>query len=148
MKIRPIEKNDVEEWLRMRSVLWPGGKHEHLHEITEFFAGRPVHIKSVYVAEKDSKKLVGFIELNTRNYAEGSDKPEVPYIEGWYVDADYRNKNTGRSLVEAAEKWALSLGYNELASYSDISNVNSIKAHKALGFKEVDRNVSFLKRLC
>jgi aminoglycoside 6'-N-acetyltransferase I len=46
-----------------------------------------------------------------------------------------------------AEKWALSLGYNELASDTEIENEQSISIHSHLGFKEIERIVCFLKRL-
>ena len=147
MNIRPVEKTDIDEWVRMRNLLWPSNNNKHLQEIDEFFNGSQVHIKKAYVAENGGNHLLGFIELNIRNYAEGSIKPEVPYIEGWYVDPGYRNKNIGRLLVETAEKWVKSIGYDEIASDSEIDNINSIKAHKALGFEEVERSVCFLKKL-
>ena len=50
-------------------------------------------------------------------------------------------------MVEAAEKWAKSIGYDEIASDSEIDNIDSIKAHNALGFKEVERSVWFLKKI-
>ena len=36
---------------------------------------------------------------------------------------------------------------NEIASDSEIDNIDSIKAHNALGFKEVERSVCFLKKI-
>lgn len=71
----------------------------------------------------------------------------VPYIEGWYVDEDLRGCGHGRRLVLAAEKWVVEQGFSELASDSDLENTDSIAAHKALGFDEVDRIVCFLKKL-
>ena len=38
-------------------------------------------------------------------------------------------------------------GFNELGSDAEIDNINSIEAHKKLGFKEVKRVVCFLKKL-
>ena len=44
-------------------------------------------------------------------------------------------------------EWAVSGGYSELASDAEIENFLSIQLHKRLGFSEIDRNVTFLKRL-
>ena len=89
----------------------------------------------------------GFLELNVRNYAEGSRANRVPYIEGWFVTADLRGRGHGKQLIETAEQWALKNGYNELASDAELENEASIAAHKALGFTEVDRVVCFIKQL-
>ena len=147
MNIRPVEKTDINEWTRMRNSLWPSNNNVHFQEIDEFFNGGQTHLKKVYVADNGGRHLLGFIELNIRIYDEGSIKPAVPYIEGWYVDSNYRNKSIGRLLVEAAEKWAKSIGYDEIASDSEIDNIDSIKAHNALGFKELERSVCFLKKI-
>ena len=49
--------------------------------------------------------------------------------------------------MSCAEEWALSLGFDELASDAQINNEQSISMHSHLGFKEVDRMVCFLKQL-
>ncbi len=52
-----------------------------------------------------------------------------------------------RKLIMEAEQWALSLGYRELASDTSLDNIDSIVTHEAVGFKEVERTVNFLKTL-
>lgn len=131
----------------MRNNLWPGSLNEHLEEIDKYFSNTGIGVAEVFVLERSSKKLGGFIEVNIRNYAEGSAAPGVPYIEGWYVDKDLRGGGHGKQLMSAAEKWAVDHGFYELASDSELDNANSIAAHKALGFEEVDRIVCFIKKL-
>ena len=131
----------------MRNSLWPGTLEEHLEDIDKYFSNKKTDIVEVFVLERGGKDLGGFIEINVRNYAEGSHAMRVPYIEGWYIDKDLRKHGHGKSLVQAAEQWAVEHGFSELASDSEIENVNSIAAHKALGFKEVDRIVCFIKKL-
>lgn len=82
-----------------------------------------------------------------RNYAEGSKHLKVPYVEGWYVDSDLRNCGYGKQLIQIAENWAIENDFNELASDSESENFNSIAAHKALGFKEVEKIICFIKYL-
>lgn len=144
--VRPIESKDRLEWLRLRSALWPGS-HEsvHLADIDVFFQGRPP-IAAVLVSPGSDDHLQGFIELSVRPYAAGCVGP-VPYIEGWYVDADVRAQGIGRDLVRAAEQWARERGYTELASDAEWHNRAGQLAHQALGFAEVERAVHFRKSL-
>ena len=147
MQIRSVEKSDISEWSRMRSALWPDSTDNHVAEIEEYFTGVSIDIVEAFVVERPNGNLGGFIEINLRNFAEGSRSSQVPYIEAWYVDQDLRGKGVGKRLMEKAEQWSLEKGFFELASDTELENIKSIAAHKALGFKEVDRVVCFLKKL-
>ena len=144
--VRNVEKPDVVDWSRMRTLLWPDTPDAHLTEIGAFFDGTSTDIVKVLVASVDAI-VVGFIELNIRNFAEGSREPKVPYVEGWYVEPDYQHCGIGRRLMQEAEIWARTEGYSELASDAEIENDRSIELHKQLGFKETERVVCFLKSL-
>ncbi len=147
MNIRIVNLTDKNEWARMRNSLWPASLKEHLEEIEKYFANFEIDIVEVFVLERSSGKLGGFIELNVRNYAEGSSSTKIPYVEGWYINPDIRGKGHGKQLMNTAEAWAIENGFRELASDAEIENSGSIAAHKALGFKEVDRIVNFIKAL-
>ena len=147
MNIRKVNLTDKSEWARMRNSLWPGSLKEHLEEIDKYFSNDEICIVEVFVLESSIGKLGGFIEVNIRNYAEGSKSTKVPYIEGWYIDKDLRGGGHGKQLIKQAEKWVIDHGFHELASDCELENANSINAHKALGFKEVERNVCFIKKL-
>lgn len=131
----------------MRSELWPDARDEHAGAIDGFLAGQSAFIHEALVCEADGGAVIGFAELRVRNYAEGSDLTEVPHLEGWYVDARYRGQGVGAALMAHSEEWAKRLGYSEIASDAELDNASSIAAHRALGFKETDRLVCFLKRL-
>ena len=146
MKIRPIEKKDKYQWSEMRTSLWPETTDNHLSEINDFFTGTSIDIVQVYVIEVE-EQLAGFIELNIRSFAEGSRSKGVPYVEAWYVKLNYREAGLGQRLMKQAESWALSHGYKELASDTEVENHHSIKKHKQLGFVETERIVCFLKKL-
>lgn len=133
----------------MRRSLWPeGSEREHLAEIDAFLFGVPTPppaIRAVLLLVVRSRP-VGFLELSVREYAEGCSGP-TPYIEGWYVDPEHRGTGGGRALVAAAEAWAVANGYDEMASDSLEQNAVSVKAHRALGFEEVERIVAFRKSI-
>ncbi len=131
----------------MRSVLWPDSADQHITEIEEFFAGNSIDIVETFVIVRTNSNLAGFIEINLRNFVEGSRSSQVPYVEGWYIDPDLRRKGLGRKLMKKAEEWSLEKNFNELGSDVELDNQRSIIAHNSLGFKEVERIVCFLKKL-
>ncbi len=49
--------------------------------------------------------------------------------------------------MNAAERWARSAGYDEVASDARLANVVSHRAHEAVGFSEVERSVHYRKAL-
>jgi aminoglycoside 6'-N-acetyltransferase I len=146
MKIRAAEIADAAEWLRMRTELWPA--EGHAEEIADYFrsGGSPL-LATVLVAERPGGGLAGFLEAGLRAYAEGCESSPVPFIEGWYVDADIRGTGVGEALARAIEEWARAEGYREIASDVELENEGSIAAHRALGFEEVSRLVCFRRGL-
>ena len=129
----------------MRHALWPAcPEHKHRLEIDQLLGSKG----TVLVAENEQGNLVGFAEVSLRHdHVDGASTCPVPYLEGWFVEAGFRKQGIGRSLMEAVERWAGSRGYTELASDAEIENLLSIRLHRRLGFSEIDRNVTFLKRL-
>lgn len=149
MRIRHVRLSDRDDWIRMREALWPGGPPgEHEEEVDRFFAGGSAgapDLQAVLIAEADGR-AVGFLELSVREYAEDCEGT-TPYIEGWFVDAEYRNRGIGGALVRAAEAWAIGRGFREIASDAVLDNAQSQAAHRALGFEEVERIVVYRKEL-
>jgi len=90
---------------------------------------------------------VGFIELSIRPHAEGCTSDRVAFVEGWFVEAGHRGRGVGAALMAAAEEWARARQCTELASDTQTFNEESIAAHNALGFEEVERLVCFRKSL-
>ena len=145
MKIRVVQNMDIDEWLRMRSILWPEcPRDEHLLEMQEYLA--KTSKKTVFVAVRSNERLGGFIEVDIRPFDYYRDTL-VGYIEGWYVDSDLRGEGVGKKLVKAAENWTIENGCNEMGSDAETNNLISIKAHKALGYHVVESIVKFRKKL-
>ena len=132
----------------MREALWPEeGRSPHSHEVEQFFAGSRRMPFEVLIAEDGEGRAVGFAELSIRAYAEGCETDRVAFLEGWYVEPEYRGRGAGRALVEAAEAWATAQGCTEFGSDALIENTASAAAHAAVGFEEVAQIRCFLKRL-
>jgi len=129
----------------MRLALWPELAGSDQESEADQWLVRPDAI--VLVAEHASGSLVGFAEVGARAFADGCDTAPVGYLEGWYVEAEFRRQGIGAALVRAAEAWARGRGYREFASDALLDNTASQEAHLALGFSEVERAVHYRKPL-
>ena len=149
MKIRPVTRSDQVEWGRMRMQLYSNPDPREIEEWFEAMEEGGTHAVgvAVLVADRGDGALAGFVEIGSRTYAEGCASTPVAYLEGWYVDADARRAGIGRSLVQAAETWAVEHGYSEIASDTELTNEISRDAHLALGYEEIERQICFRKRL-
>ncbi len=143
--IRKGSVEDIPEWLQMRLALWadlPSDAHN-----SEIVAILSDPMQPVFVAVRENRRLCGFLEVRTREYAVGCQTSPVGYIEGWYVDADMRCQGIGTALVRAAEAWAREQGLVEMASDTWLDNQGSIRAHSKLGYEETVRLIHFSKKL-
>ena len=145
MRIRPYTDADWPEWLRMSVALFYEHTAAELEPDMRAFRARSD--ANVFVAERDDGSVAGFVEVGSRPYADGCHTSPVGYIEAWYVDHDVRRHGFGRALLGAAEAWARTLGYREMASDASLDNTESHLAHNRSGYQEVDRVVQFRKLL-
>jgi aminoglycoside 6'-N-acetyltransferase I len=149
--IRPAEIRDCAEIARLHLLLWP--ECELVQEKPQIEAvlstGRCGTLPAVvFVAEATDGKLVGFIEAGLRSHADGCDTSRpVGFVEGWFVQQEYRTLGLGRALMLSAENWARQQDAIEMASDALITEEGSHRAHRALGFEVVDRCVHFRKSL-
>lgn len=150
MHIRPATRQDAAAWSALRAALWPEADAAELRtEVDAFFLGEipPTLIAAVFLAESDNGTLIGMLELSLRPYADGCESSPVPFLEGWYVAPKSRRRGVGAALLKAGEEWAVAQGYAEMASDALLENTISERAHKALGFDEVERAIRFRKEL-
>jgi aminoglycoside 6'-N-acetyltransferase I len=145
MQIRTYTPTDQSDWLRMRRILWPHMVNED--EVADAALWLDRSDATVLVAVRTDGRLAGFAEVGARSYAEGCETSPVAYLEAWYVDEDVRGTGIGAALVRAAESWARARGYTEMGSDALLDNVDSHRAHEAVGFTEVERAVMFRKSL-
>jgi aminoglycoside 6'-N-acetyltransferase I len=144
--VRPIVEEDLSEWFRLRRKLWDATSDEdHQAEMLDIIDH--VETQFVVVAEAGGGKLAGFLEASIRPFVEDCDSDNVGYLEGWFVDPEYRRHGLGRALVTAAEEWARDRGATEMASDAEIGNDQSLIAHMRLGYEETSRLVHLRKEL-
>lgn len=144
--VRKLEEEDFSGWFRLRKMLWDeSSDEEHRDEMLDIF----LHFETqlVLVAENSDGKLIAFLEASIRPFVEDCETDAVGYLEGWFVESEFRQTGIGAKLVAAAENWARSKGCTEMASDSEIGNDLSLKAHQSLGYEETSRLVHLRKDL-
>jgi aminoglycoside 6'-N-acetyltransferase I len=144
--VRPIQERDFPEWLRLRKLLWDQSTdEEHQDEMIDILEHPETQL--VLVAETANGRLAGFLEASIRPFVEDCHTDQVGYLEGWFVERDFRRRGIGRRLVKAAEDWARSKGCEEMASDSEIGNELSLLTHLKFGYEETSRLVHLRKDL-
>ena len=144
--VRPISEKDLSEWFRLRRKLWDAtGDDGHKAEMLDILDHSDTQF--VVVADSGNGKLAGFLEASIRPFVEDCESDNVGYLEGWFIDPEYRRQGLGRMLVAAAEEWARRKGCTEMASDAELGNEMSLAAHTRLGYQETSRLVHLRKEL-
>ncbi|MEN8234487.1 MAG: GNAT family N-acetyltransferase [Actinomycetota bacterium] len=143
MDIRSLGKDDIEVWIDMRHRFWPQYERQELvGEALAWARGKT----GVFVADSGGD-LVGFAEVTMHDRAPGCTTSPVGYLEGWWVEADYRRSGVGSALLAATEEWARERGAVELASDAYASDDVSRAVHPARGFEELRAVARFHKSI-
>ncbi|NRP20039.1 Aminoglycoside N(6')-acetyltransferase type 1 [Ensifer adhaerens] len=147
MRVLLMDVEMVGRWLEMRLALWSDTPAVvHREEIDGCLAA--AERQAAFLCEDDAGVAAGFAEVSLRtDYVNGCETSPVAFLEGIYVLPRYRRHGVARALITAAERWAISHGCRELASDTDIDNLESHGLHMALGFEETERVVYFRKEL-
>lgn len=93
-------------------------------------------------------KPIGFAQCQLRyDYVEGTQTSPVGYLEGIFIQEEYRHKGFAKELLQKCEKWANDKACSEFASDCELNNIDSLKFHLAVGFEEVNRIICFRKEI-
>ena len=144
IKICRAKHEDRDKWFKMRKGIWPDAPDEYLDfDMDEILGSDNDAVFFALIGDVP----IGMIEARIREYGEGCETSPVGYIEGWFVQDEYRGQNVAGALTQAAENWAREKGCTEMASDTWLDNEASIRAHVKLGYDEVERLVHFVKKL-
>ena len=101
----------------------------------------------MFLSEQNGKAN-GFAQCQLRHdYVEGTEGSPVGYLEGGYVEPEYRMQGCARALLQACESWAREMGCREFASDCELANRESLHFHLSAGFQEANRIICFVKEL-
>ncbi len=145
MTIKKASVNDIKDLLSMQIELWGEQKAESLKQKDmEMLFGE----KNCFFLAYDEKKVIGFGEGSIRSeYVEGAKTSPIGYLEGIYVNKEYRHTGVGGQLMKEVEKWCGQRGCSEFASDTGIDNVKGIQFHESNGFREVAKIICYVKKI-
>lgn len=125
--------------------MWEDNTVEGLAEqLAEIMASRESAVFLLY----DGEQAVGFAQCQLRHdYVEGTDSSPVGYLEGIFVEENYRNRGYAKELLKQCEAWAKEMGCTEFASDCELENTGSLAFHLKMGFEEANRVICFTKKL-
>ena len=139
MRYKQPTAADIRSWVDMRHALW-GGKPDQLE--SEAMGILSSHNDYCLLATTDSGQYVGFIEVSLRH----AQLHTYAYIEGWYVDPEYRRHGIGSALIDQAEQWLLHNSVETIFSDTDQANYpESLPAHAHSGYFPI-RYFTLLKK--
>ena len=136
VSVTKAKVSDCRAVAELAAKMWDTSTTEELEdnfkEITEKNDG------VVFIAVSD-KKIIGFAQCGLRHdYVEGTESSPVGYLEGIFVEKQYRKNGCAKILLRECEKWAKSKGCCEFASDCELDNTDSLSFHLNVGFQEVN----------
>ncbi|MBE9019545.1 GNAT family N-acetyltransferase [Chroococcidiopsidales cyanobacterium LEGE 13417] len=146
MKIVGVNQENFNEWLDLALKLWSDESFEEMQKSLTNILHSPR--EAGFLVKDDNDKAIGFMNLSLRyDYVPGATQSPVAYVEGIYVEDEYRKQGIGTKLIQFAQQWAIERGCVELASDALLDNTASYDFHTKVGFQEVERVVTFIKQV-
>lgn len=143
--IQKAEQKDASTVAVLAAALWPGHSAGELEKEYAQLTEQPE--AAVFLA-LEGEKHIGFAQCQLRHdYVEGTASSPVGYLEGIYVEPDFRGRGIASQLLAQCETWAAQMGCAEFASDCELTNSDSLAFHQKLGFREVNRIICFTKTL-
>ena len=106
-------------------------KYEGVHQ-------RSLGKDNVYIALAVDKEPIGYVFAYLKSVKGKVFSTNVIEIEALFIREEYRNKGTGKKLIESVEKWSKDNFDDYIIELHAINNnINAIDFYKHLGFKEV-----------
>jgi aminoglycoside 6'-N-acetyltransferase I len=121
----------------------------HSHSISELqakFEDLIYNVNAVCFIKYVNNKAIGFVQCQLRNdYVEGTSTSPVGYLEGIFIQEEYRHSGYAKELLLECEKWVKEKHCTEFASDCELDNDISLEFHLSMGFKEANRIICFRK---
>lgn len=146
VKIVEVNQENFNEWLDLALKLWSDESAEEMQRSLTNILCSPR--EAGFLVKDDNGKAIGFMNLSLRyDYVPGATQSPVAYVEGIYVEDEYRKQGIGTKLIQFAQQWAIERECMELASDALLDNTASYDFHTKVGFQEVERVVTFIKQV-
>ena len=145
LTICKAKKEDALTVAKLAIQMW---EDNVLEELVEEFAELTGSSETAVFLGTVDGQAIGFVQCQLRHdYVEGTGTSPVGYLEGIFIEENYRKQGYAKQLLAACENWAREQGCTEFASDCELDNIGSLKFHLSLGFEEANRVICFTKKL-
>lgn len=136
---------DVDKVCEISNKLW---NHSDINDLYNEYNLLLNNQNCVVLFAQLNQKTVGFAQCQLRyDYVEGTSTSPVGYLEGIFVEKEYRNQGIAKLLLTECKTWAKEKHCTEFASDCELNNKLSIKFHEKCGFKIANKIVCFTQKL-
>ncbi|MDO4317126.1 MAG: GNAT family N-acetyltransferase [Lachnospiraceae bacterium] len=141
--IRQATKKDAPHIAKLAIQMWDSAALSELEtEIAETIGCE----NAVYFIKYAEDKPIGFAQCQLRyDYVEGTETSPVGYLEGIFIQEEFRHRGFAKELLQECEKWAKKKNCSKFASDCELNNTESLRFHLAMGFEEANRVICFRK---
>jgi aminoglycoside 6'-N-acetyltransferase I len=138
--------SDFKALLAMAQKLWKDIAKGPLMDLLRQTADNRLY--RILLAKSENGGSVGFAIFSIRtDYVEGAAQSPTGYLEGIYVEPEFRKHGVAKTLIKMGEHWLRENKCTQIGSDTWLSDTNSRNFHKKLGFWEEEELVHFLKNL-
>ena len=106
------------------------------HSETVYAAAVSAEDHAVWVADDDGT-LGGYLKLCPNGLPCNPSRPQAIELSKIYLSTDYRNRNLGQSLLDAACDWARSAGFGEMVLSVFSENYGGQRFYARNGFEKI-----------
>lgn len=143
--IREATEADTFALARLAIKMWSGNT---ISELQSEFSNLICSENAVIFMKYADGSEAGFAQCQLRNdYVEGTESSPVGYLEGIFIEEEYRRRGYAGELLSRCEEWAKEKGCTEFASDCEIGNDVSLEFHLSVGFAEANRIICFRKKI-
>ena len=144
MELKPAFKNK-QSWKRMRQALYHELDDDFQKDEMALIANDSEKRESFIVFDRGHE--IGLLEMSLRNFVDGCLTSPVAYIEGIFINKTYTGQGYGRKILNEAKAWGMARGCTEIASDSELDNLDAQKFHIAMGFQVTYRIVQYKMKI-
>ncbi|MDN3669063.1 GNAT family N-acetyltransferase [Echinicola jeungdonensis] len=141
-----FENSDFDQLLKMSQKLWKDFDKAQLENLLKQTTQSEKY--NILIAKDPKGKCVGFSIFSIRtDYVEGAEKSPTGYLEGIFVEAEFRKMGMAKEFLRIGEFWCKEKGCTQIGSDTWLNDKESREFHKRVGFWEEEEVVHFLKNL-
>ena len=143
--IKKAKVSDAYEIAQLAVEMWD---NHNIEDLQADFISAIRSEEAVIFLKYEKELIVGFAQCQLRHdYVEGTDSSPVGYLEGIFIQKEFRKKGYAKELLEACENWSKEAKCTEFASDCELDNKMSLQFHLKNGFNEANRIICFTKKL-